>query len=62
VEKIHTAMSSNRNFDDLTLSHFVHLSSKLLSGRLAPYLDRLASGSNFACEYPLVGYLLNFGI
>lgn len=48
--------------DDITLSHCSNLTSKLFSGRTAPYLEREAAGSNFASEYPLVGYLLDFGI
>jgi len=61
VEKILDAMNRYK-LDDLTLAHCVHLTAKLLSGRPAPYLDRLAQGSNFACEYPILGYLLDFGI
>jgi HEAT repeat protein len=48
--------------DDITLQHCLHLTCKLLSGLVTPYLDRLAAGSNFASEYPMVGYLLDFGI
>jgi HEAT repeat protein len=62
IEKIHEVMRENDDLDDLTLSHLVHLTAKVLSGRAVPYLDRVAAGSNFACEYPLVKYLLDFGI
>jgi HEAT repeat protein len=50
------------DLDDLTTLHCAQLLSKLLSGKTAPYLERVAAGSNFASEYPLVGYLLNFDI
>jgi HEAT repeat protein len=62
LEAVHEIMRANDGLDDLTLSHLVHLIAKVLSGRAVPYLDRVASGSNFACEYPLVKYLLDFGI
>jgi HEAT repeat protein len=61
VEIIHNTLIE-KELDDLTLSHCVHLTSKLLSGRILPYLDRLAAGSNFACEYPLVADLLDYGL
>jgi HEAT repeat protein len=61
VEDIHYTLIE-KELDDLTLSHCVHLTAKLLSGRILPYLDRLAAGSNFACEYPLVAELLDYGI
>lgn len=48
--------------DDLTRMYCVQLTTKLLSGWTKPYLERLAAGSNFACEYPVVAYLLEFGI
>jgi HEAT repeat protein len=48
--------------DDLTLLHCIRLSCKLLSGRVTPYLDRVAAGSNFAAEFPMVGTLLEMGI
>lgn len=48
--------------DDLTRMYCVQLTTKLLSRWTKPYLERLAAGSNFACEYPVVAYLLEFGI
>lgn len=48
--------------DELTRMHCMHVTSKLLSGWTKPYLERIAAGSNFACEYPMVRYLLDFGI
>jgi HEAT repeat protein len=61
VDKIHDVLS-NRELDDLTAAHFIDLTTKVLSGRPEPYLKHVAEGSNFACEYPLVAYLLEFGI
>ena len=61
VERVLHAME-RYTLDDLTQAHCVQLTAKLLSGRPTPYLDRLSADSNFACEYPIVGYLLDFGI
>jgi HEAT repeat protein len=61
VDKMHETIHESI-LDDITLQHCVHLASKMLSGLTAPYLDRLAVGSNFASEFPLVQYLLDFGI
>lgn len=61
IDMIHDAMV-NKPMDDVTMLHCIHVVSKLLSGYVAPYLDPLARGSNFATEYPLVGYLLDFGV
>jgi len=61
VDRLHTEIQKG-HLDDLTLQHCVHLVAKLLSGRPRPYLDRLAAGSNFAGEFPMVEYLLDFGI
>ena len=48
--------------DDLTRMHCIHVCTKLLSGWTKPYMERVAAGSNFACEYPMMSYLLDFGI
>jgi HEAT repeat protein len=61
VERIQESINKTA-LDDLTLLHLIRLSCKLLSGRTSPYLDRVASGSNFAHEFPLVANLLEFGI
>lgn len=61
VEELSTRLGSE-DMDELTRSHCIKLGARLLSGRTAPYLEPLAAGSNFASEYPLVGYLLEFGL
>jgi HEAT repeat protein len=61
VEDVH-AMLGERDLDDLTQLHCIHLVSKLLSGKAVPYLEPVAAGSNFATEYPLVRYLLEFDV
>jgi HEAT repeat protein len=61
VEGIHEAIDK-QELDDLTLSHCILLTSKLVMGQTMPYLNRLAVGSNFAYEYPFFGYLLDTGI
>ena len=61
VEDVHERMEGGK-LDDLTTAYCIRLMSRLLSGRTAPYLEPLAAGSNFASEFPLVDYLLNFGI
>lgn len=61
VDKIHNILSKESP-DDLTLMHCITTTTKLLGGDPMPYLNRLAAGSNFACEYPLVAYLLEFTI
>ncbi len=62
VTKIFEAMERGNDLDDLTMLHCMRLVSKLISGRTSPFLDRLAEGSNLANEYPMVEYLLEFGI
>ncbi|MBU0755524.1 MAG: HEAT repeat domain-containing protein, partial [Planctomycetes bacterium] len=61
VDQIHNIMQMTP-LDDLTLSYCISLSTRLLSGQPKPYLSRVAAGSNFACEYPMVSYLLDFGL
>jgi HEAT repeat protein len=53
---------AGENLDELTRAHCLKLCARLLSGRTAPYLEPLAAGSNFASEFPMVGYLLDFGL
>ncbi len=61
VEMIHERMKG-KQLDDLTLLHLLSLSSKLLSGRVAPYMVEVAEDSNFACELPIIEDLLQMGI
>jgi len=51
-----------KKLEEITKLHCIHLLSKLVSGMKVPYLDPIAVGSNFACEYPLVSTLLQSGI
>lgn len=48
--------------DEMTYQYCLDLISKILVGQKIPYLDRVAASSNFACEFPIVPYLLDFGI
>jgi predicted ATPase len=52
----------DRKLDDQTLMHCIRLNARLLSGWTSPYLHRMAVGSNYVNEYPLVKQLLDFDV
>ncbi|MHC4946587.1 MAG: HEAT repeat domain-containing protein [Planctomycetota bacterium] len=52
----------NEGLDVHTSVVSICLLSRLLSSQTKRYMDRLAAFSNFACEFPIVGELLNSSI
>jgi HEAT repeat protein len=53
---------SSKWSSEITYMYTMELIASLVSGQKAPFLDRMAAGSNFTCEYPIVPYLLEFGV
>jgi hypothetical protein len=48
--------------DEITYMYTMELMAKLTAGQKTCHFDRIAAGSNFTCEYPIVPFLLDFGI
>lgn len=53
---------STRPSDEVTYMYCMELIAKLVMGHRAPLMDRLARGSNYTSEFPIVGDLLDYGI
>ena len=48
--------------DDVTYRYTMDLISRLIMEQKIPYCDRVASFSNYTCEFPIVTFLLDFGV
>jgi len=52
---------STKTSDEITYMYLLDLVSSFAARRSEFCLDRLASGSNYFCEHPVMVYLVNFG-
>lgn len=48
--------------DDVTYRYTMDLISRLIMEQKIPFCDRVASYSNYTCEFPIVTFLLDFGV
>ena len=53
---------NTQSTEEVTCMRCMEIVSKLVTGKMEPFMDRIAAGSNPACEFPIVASLLNFSI
>jgi len=53
---------NTRSTEEVTCMRCMEIVSKLVTGQKTPFMDRIAAGSNPACEFPIITSLLNYSI
>lgn len=53
---------NTQSTEEVTCMRCMEIVSKLVTGQKKPFMDRIAAGSNPACEFPIMASLLNFSI
>ncbi len=53
---------NTQSTEEVTCMRCMEIVSKLVTGQKKPFMDRIAAGSNPACEFPIITSLLNFSI
>jgi len=53
---------STKNSDEITYLYCIELIAKLVMDHKTPYFDRVASCSNYTCEYPIISDILDYGV